>query len=104
MKWTGHVERIEKNFQRLRVQVSGNNSKRFGVDVRTVKKLLLPKQTLDYENLNRKFEHLKHLPVERYNATTPKILIGLNNQPCHRTQFRSKVVSIPKVESLETAK
>ena len=25
-------------------------------------------------------------------------------QPCHRTQFRSKVVSIPKVESLENEK
>ena len=46
---------------------------------RTVKKLLLPKQTLDYENLNRKVEYLNRLPVERYNAATPKILFGLNN-------------------------
>lgn len=79
LKWTGNMKRIEENSQRLTVQVSGNNSKVFGVDIRTVKRLLLPKQTLDYEYLNRKFNHLKNLPIESYYSATPKVLIGLNN-------------------------
>lgn len=77
--WTANVERIEENSQRLTVQVSGNNSKLFGVDVRTVKELSLPKQTLDYEVLKRKFNHLKGLPIESYYSAIPKVLIGLNN-------------------------
>lgn len=79
LKWTGNIERVESNSQRLTVQVSGNNNKQFGIDVRTVKELMLPKQTLDYEFLCRKFNYLKGLPIESYSAATPKVLIGLNN-------------------------
>lgn len=79
LKWTANVDRVERNSQHLNIDVSGSNNKLFSINVRSVKKLMLPKQTLIYENLCQKFKHLKGLPVTSYTAATPRLLIGLNN-------------------------
>ncbi|XP_075163137.1 uncharacterized protein LOC142235765 [Haematobia irritans] len=79
LKWTANVKRTESKSQRLKIRVSGQNKKPFSLDVRSVKQLLLPKQTMDYASLCQKFSYLKGLPIESYCAATPKILIGLNN-------------------------
>lgn len=44
----------------------------------SVKKLMLPKQSLDYSDLCAKFKYLKGLHIESYTAASPKVLIGLN--------------------------
>lgn len=78
LKWTSNVERLEKDSQHLHINVCGNESKMFSLDVRSVKKLMLPKQSLDYSDLCAKFKYLKGLPIESYTAASPKVLIGLN--------------------------
>ncbi|XP_075163025.1 uncharacterized protein LOC142235646 [Haematobia irritans] len=79
LKWTANVKRTESKSQRLQIRVSGQNKKPFSLDVRSVKQLLLPEQSMDYESLCQKYSYLKGLPIESYCAATPKILIGLNN-------------------------
>ncbi|XP_036322198.1 uncharacterized protein LOC118736217 [Rhagoletis pomonella] len=49
-------------------------------DVRTVKKLDLPAQTLVMSEMSNKYKHLKGLPVESYKDVVPQIIIGVNNK------------------------
>lgn len=51
-------------------------------NVRTVKKLGLAVQSLDYVREAAKYPYLKGLPVASYDKVRPSILIGLNNWNC----------------------
>ncbi|XP_059223223.1 uncharacterized protein LOC131997003 [Stomoxys calcitrans] len=79
LKWTGNVEREEQNSSRLCITLAGPNQKRFKADVRTVKHLSLPKQTVDCEAIVQAFPYLKGIPIQGYKDAVPRILIGLNN-------------------------
>ncbi|XP_061401555.1 uncharacterized protein LOC133337338 [Musca vetustissima] len=86
MTWTANLKRTENNSQRLSIKVSGDNNKQLTLDVRSVKELMLPKQSINYELLCRDFAYLRGLPVMSYFDATPKILIGLNNASVTNSQ------------------
>ncbi|XP_017492964.1 PREDICTED: uncharacterized protein LOC108381053 isoform X2 [Rhagoletis zephyria] len=81
LKWTANTHRYEEDSQVLELGISGANAKRRFVlkDVRTVKGLELPLQTLDVKGLQARFSHLRGLPLSSYEDAIPKLLIGLNN-------------------------
>ncbi|XP_038116718.1 uncharacterized protein LOC119768950 [Culex quinquefasciatus] len=81
LSWTSNVTRQEPKSQRIRLEISGEGKKeRFTLnDTRTVASLDLPKQTMQFSDLARKFTYLRGLPVRSYEAATPGILIGSNN-------------------------
>lgn len=81
LKWTSGVTRDESDSKKITLEISGvKNEKRFPLqNVRTVHRLDLPTQTLDFEQLTAKYPHLQKLPVQSYQNVTPKLLIGLNN-------------------------
>lgn len=60
--------------------ISGmRNTAKFGINVRTVRKLMLPTQTLCMQDLVTRFDYLRGLPVDSYEQAMPRILIGLDN-------------------------
>ncbi|XP_062705798.1 uncharacterized protein LOC134287620 [Aedes albopictus] len=79
--WTGNVTRSESKSQRLLVDIAGSRvSHQFKlVDARTVGKLMLPKQSLNYRDLAARYPHLRGLPINEYEEVVPKLLIGLDN-------------------------
>ncbi|XP_073821661.1 uncharacterized protein [Musca autumnalis] len=81
LRWTGNTTRSEDDSVKINIEVSGvKGDSRFMLhDVRTVKNLELPKQTLNFEDVVKYNPHLKGLPVESYVNAKPTILIGVNN-------------------------
>ncbi|XP_073835837.1 uncharacterized protein [Musca autumnalis] len=81
LRWTGNTTRSEDDSVKINIEVSGvkGNSRFMLHDVRTVKNLELPKQTLNFEDVVKYKPHLKGLPVESYVNAKPTILIGVNN-------------------------
>ncbi|XP_062702166.1 uncharacterized protein LOC134285450 [Aedes albopictus] len=81
LTWTGDVSRLEPNSKQIQLGVSGadGRSQQKLSDVRTVKKLALPGQTLRMEDLGSTFNHLKGLPISGYEDAVPRLLIGVNN-------------------------
>ncbi|XP_058826986.1 uncharacterized protein LOC131686971 [Topomyia yanbarensis] len=80
LKWTGNMSRLEKASMIVQLAVSGCNTQQLEMkDVRTVKNLNLPRQTLDIEQLSSKHQHLRNLPIFSYYDAEPRILIGINN-------------------------
>ncbi|XP_062712316.1 uncharacterized protein LOC115269769 [Aedes albopictus] len=79
--WTGNVSRMEENSKQLRLDISGvDKGKRLNLDdVRTVKKLALPGQTLRLDDLRDRFPYLNGLPISGYENALPRLLIGVNN-------------------------
>lgn len=77
LKWTGSVERNEHDSHRICVNVSGSDQIVHAIEVRTVKHLSLPKQTVDIDKLVKEFPYLAGLPVTGYVDATPRLLIGL---------------------------
>ncbi|XP_062707592.1 uncharacterized protein LOC134288019 [Aedes albopictus] len=81
LHWTGSVSREETNSQRIQLKITAKSG---GAHhdlrhVRTVSCLVLPSQTLRYEEMAQRFPHLRGLPIEDYSNVQPKLLIGLNN-------------------------
>ncbi|XP_038116955.1 uncharacterized protein LOC119769128 [Culex quinquefasciatus] len=81
LQWTANVKRTESESQRIALEISGGEDEaRFALnDVRTVKKLDLPRQSLRYTELAKTFPHLQGLPVKDYANAAPRILIGNDN-------------------------
>ncbi|XP_055585093.1 uncharacterized protein LOC129737947 [Uranotaenia lowii] len=81
LQWTNNVTRDETNSRTVSMKISGSKGGRKHQleEVRTVCNLNLPKQTLNYEELAKHFDHLRGLPVCSYFDVTPKILIGIDN-------------------------
>lgn len=80
LRWTGNVTRVEAESRTVQLSISARNGERqFALtNVRTVKDLSLPFQTVD-DNLIKSQSHLADLPIQRYDMAQPKLLIGLNN-------------------------
>ncbi|XP_062557548.1 uncharacterized protein LOC134222413 [Armigeres subalbatus] len=79
LRWTGGTERCEPDSRAYNLQITGAKvgSKRFDLnDVRTVKELKLPQQTLDMTKFCEEYPHLRDLPIDSYRGVQPRILIG----------------------------
>ncbi|XP_062709120.1 uncharacterized protein LOC134288391 [Aedes albopictus] len=79
LRWTGGTERCEPDSRAYNLQIAGakERSKRFDInDVRTVKELKLPSQTLDMTKFSQEYSHLRDLPIDSYRDVRPRILIG----------------------------
>ncbi|XP_062556893.1 uncharacterized protein LOC134221721 [Armigeres subalbatus] len=79
LRWTGGTERCEPDSRAYNLQITGAKvgSKRFDLnDVRTVKELKLPQQTLDMTKFCEEYPHLRDLPIDSYRDVQPRILIG----------------------------
>ncbi|XP_053692620.1 uncharacterized protein LOC128741069 [Sabethes cyaneus] len=80
LKWTGGTHRSEPESRSVNIDVSGLKGKRFHLeDVRTVKELQLPPQTLDVKQLQAENRYLEGVPVEPYCNVRPRILIGVRH-------------------------
>ncbi|XP_058449077.1 uncharacterized protein LOC131429043 [Malaya genurostris] len=81
LSWTGNVTRSEEHSKRVRLDISGiSQEKKFVLsDVRTVKDLGLPTQTLRYDELVKLYPYLAGLLIPDYRDAVPKILIGNDN-------------------------
>ncbi|XP_053686572.1 uncharacterized protein LOC128736119 [Sabethes cyaneus] len=81
LMWTGNVTRTESSSQQVSLSISpaSGQIKHTLDDVRTVKELSLPKQTVSYEELSGKYQHLRGLPIANYTDAVPRLLIGVNN-------------------------
>ncbi|XP_038118646.1 uncharacterized protein LOC119769608 [Culex quinquefasciatus] len=80
-QWVDGTVKEEPNSQRLELQISDFSQKRKHslVDVRTVSKLNVPKQSLSIKKLGSKFDHLKGIHVRSYQHAKPRLIIGLTN-------------------------
>ncbi|XP_058456562.1 uncharacterized protein LOC131433959 [Malaya genurostris] len=80
LKWTGGMHRSEDDSHSVKFQISGLRGKRFLFeDVRTVKELQLPYQTLNLEQLQTEYNYLKRVPVQSYRDVRPRLLIGVQH-------------------------
>ncbi|XP_055584778.1 uncharacterized protein LOC129737643 [Uranotaenia lowii] len=81
MSWTADVTREEPNSKWVSLDVSGQGSSRCFplTNIRTVEKLSLPVQSLEYRRLSSRFPHLAGLPICDYEDAVPRILIGNDN-------------------------
>lgn len=81
LKWTSNVTRDEANSRQINMEITGaGGGRRFPLmNVRTVGRLELPLQTLDYVQLAKQFPHLQNLPIRSYKNASPRLLIGLSN-------------------------
>ncbi|XP_062714227.1 uncharacterized protein LOC134290998 [Aedes albopictus] len=81
--WTGGAKRREDCSKSVQLEVAAkhNDSKKYTMHgVRTVSELLLPSQTLNFEELSERYQHLKGLPIISYQDVRPRILIGMKDQ------------------------
>ncbi|XP_053698696.1 uncharacterized protein LOC128745645 [Sabethes cyaneus] len=81
LQWTGNITRQELGSECVSLQISGSNEaeKMTLSEARTVKKLYLPKQRIDFADIVNRYEHLNGLYAENQIGNESKILIGLNN-------------------------
>ncbi|XP_062716387.1 uncharacterized protein LOC134291935 [Aedes albopictus] len=81
LQWTGNIKRSEPNSRRISAEISAEGStKQYQLmNVRTVGGLLLPSQTVNYEEMYSRYPHLRGLPIQSYENVSPKLLIGLDN-------------------------
>lgn len=80
LKWTGGTHRFESNSQSINMEIAGKEGKRYRLqDVRTVKELQLPCQSLDMNYLKSEFGYLRNLSIDSYSEVRPRLLIGLTH-------------------------
>ncbi|XP_055523173.1 uncharacterized protein LOC129717329 [Wyeomyia smithii] len=79
--WTSGInKKIETTVvDRLSISQTGSGRKFQLSEIYTVDNLGLPEQSLDFEQLAKKFQHLRHLPVTSFQRVVPGLLIGLSN-------------------------
>lgn len=78
LNWTSGMHRTEPYSQRIKLEVSGDQSsdEKYHIQVHTVSNLQLPIQQLGTVN---QYEHLRDLPVQFYENSRPQLIIGLDN-------------------------
>lgn len=81
LQWTNGLERRENYSRVVSLSISqSSESRQFKLeDVRTVKNLCLPRQSLNMELLSSTYNHLKGVEVKSFENIQPLILIGLNH-------------------------
>ncbi|XP_062541148.1 uncharacterized protein LOC134209180 [Armigeres subalbatus] len=80
LKWTGNMARTENGSQTVRLSIVAENQRHFPLaEVRTVKALSLPCQSLNASRLANKYTHLRRIPVSSYSEAVPRLLVGVDN-------------------------
>ncbi|XP_055633869.1 uncharacterized protein LOC129774190 [Toxorhynchites rutilus septentrionalis] len=82
LRWTADTCRYENSAMRVSLEISGarNGKPKYRLtDVYTVRNLNLPYQSLSFDELCTKHNHLHGIPVDSYSDIQPRILIGMNN-------------------------
>ncbi|XP_062698475.1 uncharacterized protein LOC115257886 [Aedes albopictus] len=80
LQWTGNVKRRESASERVALEVASDNGNRLKLkEAHTVKRLYLPRQRVDFQQISSQYPHLRGLNVSNQTGEESKILIGLNN-------------------------
>ncbi|XP_055714978.1 uncharacterized protein LOC129809187 [Phlebotomus papatasi] len=82
VRWTGNVTQNHENSRAVAVKIKGdyNGAKEFHLKhVRTVPSLALPIQSVDVDELSRKWPHIDPSKITSRGYAHPKILIGADN-------------------------
>ncbi|XP_062557240.1 uncharacterized protein LOC134222113 [Armigeres subalbatus] len=80
LTWTANMTRMESNSMEVQMTISGGGDKRRNKMVaHTVRNLGLGSQSLRYDDLAKKFPHLRKLPVASYKNAVPRLLVGIDN-------------------------
>ncbi|XP_035773911.1 uncharacterized protein LOC118456893 [Anopheles albimanus] len=78
--WTQDVSSEQDESVQVRLKIRGASKQTYRMnDVRTIKKLNLPVQALNFHELSETYPYLKGLPIQSHGKIRPTILIGLNN-------------------------
>ncbi|XP_055920797.1 uncharacterized protein LOC129952301 [Eupeodes corollae] len=82
LKWTSETTRVEENSRIVIFGISGSSEgcQRFTLhNVRTVKNLGLPKQSVSSHIMQNRYSYMRGLPIPSYDMAQPRILIGMDN-------------------------
>ncbi|XP_062538335.1 uncharacterized protein LOC134206621 [Armigeres subalbatus] len=82
LKWTANKCRMENESRNISLQISGieENHKICTIrGVHTVSSLELFHQTVNMQELEEKYQHLRGIPIASYQDVQPRLLIGINN-------------------------
>ncbi|XP_058826816.1 uncharacterized protein LOC131686839 [Topomyia yanbarensis] len=82
LNWTSNQHREEKDSVKLSLEISGINSESKTYllpKVHTVGHLALPRQSVSFDDMARRYSHLQGLRIESYSNVSPRILIGIDN-------------------------
>ncbi|XP_055605469.1 uncharacterized protein LOC129753653 [Uranotaenia lowii] len=82
LRWSGDKTRQENNSEKITIEISGTNAlhKRYRLpEVLTVSNLNLFHQTLNMDEMCKRYNHLRGIPAESYEGVQPRILIGSDN-------------------------
>lgn len=78
MKWFGRQTTVIRS-RKLTIGISGQSRMQYAMNVRTIRNLSLPAQTVDLEKLSASNPHLLDVPLESFRNAVPRVLIGLDN-------------------------
>ncbi|XP_041773788.1 uncharacterized protein LOC121594522 [Anopheles merus] len=80
MTWTQNLTVEQDTSRRVQLTIVNDQGKEFLLkEVRTVKNLQLPQQTIDTNRLLALYPHLKGIKIESFTNAYPTILIGLSH-------------------------
>ncbi|XP_058816727.1 uncharacterized protein LOC131680008 [Topomyia yanbarensis] len=81
LTWTADTRRYEPDSRAVSVNISGVcGTKWYSMNnIQTVQSLKLPRQTMNIDELKKKYSHLQGLQIDSYTDVQPRILIGLDN-------------------------
>lgn len=78
LSWTNGEVQDENESQSIAIQIRGKQGKTYDVsNVRSVKHLDLPTQSIDAQQLADNYSHLCDVGIDSYTNATPTILLGL---------------------------
>lgn len=90
--WALGINQVESNSRQLSIRISGvfNGAEEFIMDhVRTVKRLVLPTQSISKRWL-KQYSHFDGIPISTYSQAVPQMIIGL--------EYSKLMVSLETVE------
>lgn len=80
MKWFGKQTTVLRS-RKLTIGISGQArpEKQYAMNIRTIRNLSLPAQTMEPTTLYVSNPHLRDVPLESFRNAVPRVLIGLDN-------------------------
>lgn len=75
LAWTNGTVQDEVNSQSIAIQIKGKQGRTFDIkNIRTVKHLDLPTQSVDSQFLANRFSHLSNINIDSYTNAIPTVL------------------------------